>query len=99
MVDRSIGTGAVGLTETHRTPSPGSTALLTVEFFANEADLTDDWPMTHTEHTWEGYTARDVIAQRVKRWREARVTFERDGDILTRRRDDGAIERLTAVDA
>ena len=90
-VSRSIGTGAVGLGRP--TPSPGRRAVLTVEHYL-------DGEHTHTsEHTWDGWTAADVIANRAKGWREAGSRVERDGDTLTVWKADWRSQRMTVRDA
>lgn len=84
-VSRSIGTGAVGLGAPP--PSPGRAALVTVEHYLDG------------EHTWDGWTAADVIANRAKGWREAGSRVERDGDTLTVWKADGRSQRMTVRDA
>lgn len=50
------------------------------------------------EVTWDGYTPDDVIAARVKRWKDARTRYEVDGHTLTYWGADDRWQRLTLTE-
>ena len=73
-------------------PTDQPSALFVIEHY-----LDGVWIST-TEVVWQGWTARDAIRNRCRRWRNARATYTREGNVLTSTGPDGRFERYTVTD-